>query len=65
MDCRHVLGREPVLGAERHDGVEGRVVHSAAGVELEVILLDAQRLAEAGDRVVRIEAVGQDGPVHV
>src|ERR1700675_1513892 len=47
------------------DRVEGEVVVAAARVELEVVLLDAIALAEAVDGERRLEAIGEDRPVHV
>src|SRR5262249_27434838 len=59
---------------QRGDRVEGEVVEPAAGVELEVVLLDPvcavpavapPNVVEAGDRERRLEAVSEDGAVDV
>ena len=48
------------------DGVEDGVVVEAAGMELEVVLLDAQGVvAETGDGGLGVEFVTQDGRVNV
>src|SRR5262245_66230003 len=50
---------------KRRQGLQREVVVPAASVELEVVLLDAVALAEALHGEVRLEAIGQDGAVHV
>ena len=62
--------RVDVLGGEAwarrsRERVQREVVVSAAGVELEVVLLDAVAVAEPCDDQLRLEAVGEDGAVHV
>ena len=59
-----------VTAPERRDRVEGEVVVPATGVQLEVVLLDAETLAvadrvETGDGELGIVRVGEDGAVHV
>src|SRR5262249_59151320 len=69
-----VAGVDAVRTAQRRDRVEGEVVEPAAGVELEVVLLDpvcaapaaaALERLEAGDRERRLEPVGEDRAVAV
>ena len=59
-----------VTAPERRDRVEGEVVVPATGVQLEVVLLDAETFAvadrvETGDGELGIVRVGEDGAVHV
>jgi len=65
VNGRHFIAGEPVLRSERHDGVERRMIHTAAGVELEVVLLDAIALAEAGHGDFGLEAFGEERAVDV
>ena len=65
LDLRHLVPGETMVARERHHCVEGEVVEAAAGVELEVILLDAVSPAEPLDREGAVKALGQDRAVHV
>ena len=65
VNACHLVAGEPVLRPERHHGIEGGVIHAAARVELEVVLLDAVALAEAGHRRLGLEALGEERAVDV